>query len=222
MKKYILAAAAVFVLAIGAQAQSRFGIQAGLTSSSASLKEVSTSSVSNYHAGIFYQIPLAAGFSFQPGLLYQVKGASLNTGGSVSASESFKSLDTQVGYIELPLQLQWGPDLLLFRPYVLAEPFLGYAIATNSEGKNQLDISSSSKGLKESGLSRLEYGLSLGAGIDVWKLQLAAKYFWNFGSLYSDDSTVGSAADAVAQNVKSAFGDKKSFSGIMFSLGFMF
>jgi hypothetical protein len=151
-----------------------------------------------------------------------VKGASLNTVGSVSASESFKSLDTQVGYIELPLQLQWGPDLLLFRPYVLAEPFLGYAIATNSEGKNQLDISSSSKGLKESGLSRLEYGLSLGAGIDVWKLQLAAKYFWNFGSLYSDDSTVGSAADAVAQNVKSAFGDKKSFSGIMFSLGFMF
>ena len=94
MKKYILAAAAVFVLAIGAQAQSRFGIQAGLTSSSASLKEVSTSSVSNYHAGIFYQIPLAAGFSFQPGLLYQVKGASLNTVGSVSASETFAGRKT--------------------------------------------------------------------------------------------------------------------------------
>ena len=127
-----------------------------------------------------------------------------------------------MGYIELPLQLQWGPDLLLFRPYVLAEPFLGYAIATNSKGKTQLDVSASSSSFKESGMSRLEYGFGLGGGIEIWRIQLSAKYFWNFGSLYDQGGSVGGTADAVAQTVKSAFGDKKSFNGIMFSLGLMF
>ncbi len=208
------------VLSLGASAQNRFGVMAGLTSSSASLKDISSESVSRYHAGVFMQIPLAAGFSFQPALLYQVKGASLDE--LTLSSESLKSLQTEVGYIELPLQLQWGPDLLLFRPYVLAEPFLGYAIATSSKGKSQVDVSTTSKSFKESGLSRLEYGLGLGGGVEIWRLQISAKYFWNFGSLYNQDSSVGSAASAVAETVQSAFGDKKSFNGIMFSLGLMF
>ena len=33
------------------------------------------------------------------------------------------------------------------------------------------------------GLNRLEYGLGLGIGIDVWKLQVIGRYNWNFGVL---------------------------------------
>lgn len=229
MKKTMTLAAvtiAALTLCFPADAQilerTTLGVQAGLTSSSASLKDLSTKSISKYHAGVFVQVPLVAGFSFQPGLLYQVKGASMDTFSDQKLAQSFESLQTEVGYIEVPLQIQWGPDLMLFRPYVFAEPFLGYAIATNSEGKAKLDISSSNKSLKSSGLSRWEYGLGLGGGIEVWKLQVSAKYFWNMGSLYQDGQSSADATKGVAEAVRSAFKDKKSFNGIMFTLGFKF
>lgn len=219
----MLAAAAIaaLTLGLGAQAQT-FGLQAGVTSSSANLKDLSTGSVSKYHAGVFLRMPFGTGIVIQPGLLYQVNGASMDSFKDKSLSESFSSLETEVGYVEVPLQIQWGPDLLLFRPYVFAEPFLGYAVATSSKGKAKLDISDSNHKLKNSGLSRWEYGLGLGGGVEVWKLQLSAKYFWNFGSLYKDGESKSEAVDGVTDAVKSAFKDKKSFNGIMFTVGFMF
>ena len=225
MKKiscFLAAAAVMAFAAVGVDAQTRWGIQAGITSSSAKIKDVTTESVSNYHAGLFLQIPLVSGFSIQPGVLYQVKGASLDEMGSSSVVESIKSINTDVGYVEIPVQIQWGPDLLLFRPYVLAEPFVGIAVATTSNGKNQLDISKSNSSLKDSGLSRWEYGFALGAGVDIWRLQLSAKYFRNFGSLYSGGDSVGSVSESVTQTVKNAFSEKDAFSGIMFSLGLKF
>ncbi len=229
MKKMMLtAAAAIAALAMSFSAEAQilerttFGLQAGLTSSSASLKELSTKSISRYHAGGFVQIPLTAGFSLQPGLLYQVKGAAMDTFKDQSLANSFESLETEVGYVEVPFQIQWGPDLVAFRPYVFAEPFLGYAVATNSEGKSKLSISSSNKRLKESGLSRWEYGLGLGAGIEVWKLQVSARYFWNFGSLYAGGQSTADATKGVTEAVKTAFKEKKSFNGIMLTLGFKF
>jgi|BioPla2DNA2_1021312.scaffolds.fasta_scaffold13136_5 hypothetical protein len=227
-RKMIMSVAVIVALILCSRANAQilerttFGIQAGLTSSSASLKDLSTESVSKYHVGGFLQIPLAAGFSFQPGLLYQVKGASMDSFSDHSLESSFESLETEVGYLEVPLQIQWGPDLIAFRPYVFAEPFLGYAIAVKSEGQAKLSISSSNKSLKDSGLSRLEYGLGLGGGIELWKLQLSAKYFWNMGSLYSESQTAADATKGVTEAVKAAFKDKKSFNGIMFTLGFKF
>ena len=49
-------------------------------------------------------------------------------------------------------------------------------------------------------LQKVEYGMSLGAGIDIWHIQLAAKYFWNFGTVYKSDisktgSTIGGLLD---------------------------
>ena len=46
----------------------------------------------------------------------------------------------------------------------------------------------------------MEYGLSLGAGLEIWKLQVSAKYFWNFGSVYNSDvaktgETIGGVLD---------------------------
>ncbi len=126
-------------------------------------------------------------------------------------------MDTKVSYLEIPVQVQWGPDLVAFRPYVFGEPFIGYGLHASSDGNLEgadFDVNSFDK----AGLSRWEYGLGLGAGIEVWKIQFSVKYYWNFGSLYSDSGKLTN----VGQQVKSAFKDGRNFNGISFSLAFMF
>ena len=82
MKKFVFAAAVVAatVFCTDASAQrynsARVGLMGGFTSSSASIKNMDSKSVSLYHVGLTAEIPLLGGFAIQPGLLYQVKGMS--------------------------------------------------------------------------------------------------------------------------------------------------
>ena len=196
MKKLALViAAAALAFSVNAGAQqydnTRFGITGGVTSSSTKIKEVDTKSISMYHVGLALEMPLGGGFAIQPELLYQVKGMSLSNWGSATTGDIGKSFETKVGYVEVPVQIQWGPDLVAFRPYGFLEPFVGYQISNSGKGEG------STLG-KE--LQKVEYGMSLGAGLDIWKIQVSAKYFWNFGSVYKSDiaktgSTIGGIVD---------------------------
>ena len=130
MKKIIAAIAmAAALVSVGkASAQSynnqRSGIIIGGTSSSSDLKDAKTLSL--YHVGLTTEIPIGLGFHFQPSIIYQMKGMALNEWQDASGKDIKDSFETKVGYLEVPFQLQWGPDLIAFRPYVLAEPFVGY------------------------------------------------------------------------------------------------
>ena len=191
MKRFLFAAmAAALAFSVNVQAQhynnSRAGIVGGVTSASSKLKDVDTKSISLYHAGLAAEMPLGGGFAIQPELLYQVKGLSLDKWGDATGGEITKSLETKVGYIEVPVQLQWGPDLVAFRPYGFVEPFIGYQIT----GKKDDEIKT-----VDQELCKVEYGVSLGVGIDISHIQISAKYFWNFGNVYKGD--VHQAATAI-------------------------
>lgn len=215
-------AIAMFV-GLNANAQGlSYGVMAGFTSSSSNVKNFKTSSVSLYQAGVALRIPLVAGFVIQPGLVYQVKGASLDKAGDLGFLPTLKTMDTKVGFLEVPVQVQWGPDLMAFRPYVFAEPFVGIGVNTQNTATTLELVKKSSKDFKDSAVSRLEYGLGLGAGIEVWKFQLSVRYFWNFGSLYQEGESGKETLNDVAQTIKGAFKDKKNFNGITASVAFFF
>lgn len=217
MKRLLMVAAlfAALTICTNASAQSflspRVGIMGGFTSSSTSIKNVDNKSVSLYHVGLTAEIPLFGGFAIQPSVLYQVKGLSADKWGSSSISETVGSFETKVGYLEVPVQLQWGPDLLAFRPYVFAEPFIGFRVGQDTKGVF-------ADGLKDS-LKKFEYGLGLGAGLEVWKFQLSFKYFWNFGDIYDKG---GNMKDAVSDNLKDLVNNGNNFNGIMASVAFFF
>ena len=220
MKRLIIFTVAIAMfIGLNANAQGlSYGIMAGFTSSSSNVKDFKTNSVSLYQAGIAMRIPIAAGFVIQPGLVYQVKGASLDKTSDLGFLPTLKSMETKVGFLEIPVQIQWGPDLMAFRPYVFAEPFVGMGITTDNTTTTLALVKTYEKDFKEAAISRLEYGLGLGAGVEVWKLQLSVRYFWNFGSLYEDSGKLND----VAQTVKGAFKDQKNFNGITASLAFFF
>jgi len=212
MKKFLIVAAvtAAFVFCTDASAQrftsSHVGLMGGFTSSATKIKDVDSKSVSLYHIGLTAQFPVGGGFAIQPSVLYQVKGAAADDLGKLKAGDAAKSFETKVGYLEVPVQLQWGPDLLAFRPYVFAEPFVGYRISSGNKGK--------AKELKDE-LKKVEYGLGLGAGIDVWRLQLSVKYFWNFGNIYE-------TGDTAEPTIRDAVNNGNNFNGIMASVAFFF
>jgi opacity protein-like surface antigen len=191
---------AAVLCAVRASAQINPGVIGGLTFSSANLKEFNRETMTQYHVGATVRFKLPMGFSIQPSLIYQVKGAKTE----VLTIDS----DIKVGYLELPVSFQWGPDLLLFRPFVDVSPFVGYGLNTSNwseftgEVKNAWDYK-----------NRWEYGIGLGGGLEIWKLQVVARYNWDFAPFVKPEA-FGQLAQAVKESMK--------FGGVTLSLALLF
>jgi hypothetical protein len=205
MKRIItLVAVAAASLFMAARAHAQFGIVGGITSSKTELTTAEdVKSMSLYHAGVTYKVNLGAGFAIQPSVLYQVKGASLGELNS-SSSEDFK---VKTGYVEVPVGLQWGPDLMVFRPFVMAEPFVGYQVTSSDRGADSVE------GWTEQAKNKFEYGFGVGGGLEIaGNIQLSVQWFNNMGSMVRDDS-----------NSSGSFSEKvKNFKGIKFSVAILF
>ena len=208
MKKILTLAAVVAAsLCLASQARAQFGIIGGLTTSKTTVKDAADDfkNISLYHAGLTYKIDLGVGFALQPSLIYQVKGAKVENIGS-AASEDFK---LKTGFVELPLSIQWGPDLMAFRPYVFAEPFVGYQITSSDQGNQTVaDWAKQAK-------NKVEYGFGLGGGLEIAShLQISVQWFKNMGQMFDTSKT---AADVWNQAK-----DVKNFQGIKVSLAILF
>ena len=114
----MVASALMMAGAIDSVAQSRYGVIGGMTFSTSRISDMNRASMTQWHAGFTYKLDLPLGFSIQPSLMYHVKGAKLDP----------QQFDIRMGYLELPVSFQWGPDLLLFRPFLDVTPFIGYAM----------------------------------------------------------------------------------------------
>lgn len=207
MKKFFLALAlCVMFSCVSAYAGAKWGVTAGLGFNNSKFTEVDVEAKTGWNAGLTFDFDLPLGFSLQPSLVYHQKGANLVEGVSQS-----------MGFVELPVSVQWGPDLLIFRPFLDVTPYVGYAL-TNDFKADLAGIVSVKDGSWE-GKQRLEYGLGLGAGLDVWKFRLIARYNWNFGSLYNVDewSDIKNSINFDDLNAESP-----NFGGVTVSLSYFF
>lgn len=204
MKKLLTLAAVMLASATMAHAQ--IGIVGGFTSSKSSIdtKNVSANfqNVSLYHIGVAYQLDLPMGFAVQPKLTYQMKGAKLSDIEGVNLSSA--NLESKTGYIELGAGLQYGIDLLVARPFLVVEPFIGYQV-TGSESISQLAEAK----------KKLEYGFALGAGVEVLEhVQLTIQWFKNLGNVYDADNNVIAALPGIK--------DMTGYNGVKVTLGLFF
>jgi hypothetical protein len=207
MKRIItLVAVAAASLVMASKAHAQFGVVAGLTSSKVNFTEAvdDVKNIILYHAGLTYKFDLGAGFAIQPSAIYQVKGANLSNI-KETTGDQLKS-----GYVEIPLSIQWGPDLMAFRPYVFAEPFIGYQIASFNKGASFSDVGSDI-------MNKMEYGFGLGGGLEIAShVQLSVQWFKNLGGLINDDQA--KSAGDLWNEVKAV----ENFKGIKFSLAILF
>ena len=219
MKKFFVIAALFASMAVASAQQ--FGVKGGLTLSTmnGASNPKENKSMVLYEAGILYKADLGAGFAIQPGLAYQVKGASLKQGSDVNA----KDVNSKTGFVELSLGAQWGPDLLAFRPYVFVEPFIGYGVTGNEAlslaGTSLPPNESINKALQENAKNKLEYGVGAGLGLEIAShVQLSCQLFRNFGKLYKDSEL----DSGTLKDIKASYKDLKSYQGVKFTLAILF
>lgn len=208
-------------------AHAQWGIVAGLNFSNTNLSTdkmwEQAKTVTLFHVGAAYKANLGMGFAIQPQLTYEMKGASIEDSENFAAWSG--SLDSKSGFLELGVGLQWGPDLFIGRPFVMVQPFLGYMIVPAGEKStsNILGVSVSSDDMAadlEKAKNKIEYGFSIGAGIELIKhLQLSVQYFMNLGKLYSNGNVDGTK---VWNSVKDNFNDINNYNGVKVTLGFFF
>ena len=173
MKKHLIALTLMLCMGTAALAQGSFVVKAGLNfNKMQDIKidnlEQSWNSQTGFHVGIGgqYRIPLV-GLSFQPEILY----SRIRT--DIIGEVGQDSYGFRMDYIDVPLNVQWGINILFLRPYVFAAPYLRYAVSKGDLLEH----------VEWQDLNRLDYGLSLGAGLEIWKLQVSGKYSWSFGQL---------------------------------------
>ena len=202
MKRLLLLVVALVTLvcADNAFAQVRCGIIGGAAFSTTNVKEFNGGTMVQYHGGVTLRAKLPLGFSVQPSLIYQVKGANTAVDGMAAS--------TDVGYLELPVSLQWGPDLILFRPFLDVTPFVGYALNNKFFSQAIGKVCNS-----WDGVNRWEYGVGAGVGLDIWKFQVIARYNWNLGS-FSDGMAMS--------DISKAFQGGANFGGVTLSLAYLF
>lgn len=215
MKKYLvimLASVMMMAGALSSVAQSRYGVIGGMNFSTSKFKEINRASMTQWHAGLTYKLDLPLGFSVQPSLVYHVKGAKLNVPQAGDPGQ-VSDFNIRMGFVELPVSLQWGPDLLVFRPFLDVTPYIGYALNNQLSGAGL-----SSQTNSWTGLNRFEYGLGVGIGLELWRFQVIGRYNWSFGSLADAAEDM---QDGFGPYVRQAF-SASNFRGITLSLAFLF
>ena len=197
MKKILSLAVVLLFITSVAGAQSRFGIKAGLNFNT--LQDVTESGTvenawkaqTGYHFGVAWQIKVPLlGLAIQPELMYsKVKtsfaGAyneSIRPNPNIMIAPTvldFEPMEIELDYLTLPINLQLGIDMLVFRPFIVVSPYISFALQKGAdlEDRDWDDI------------NRFNYGVGAGIGIDIWKLQIMAKYNWGLGKLESATNT---------------------------------
>jgi hypothetical protein len=148
MRKILLILIA-FMFAGSIHAQLRFGVKAGVNFSEFNSKE---------------QILQKEGAAWQLGLASQFKIPLTGIGIQPELLYSVnKGDDNSIGYFTVPINLRWQPLPIPFiKPVILAGPYFGYAV--NFKGFDDI--------------KRFDWGIGLGAGVEIWKLQIEGRYNW--------------------------------------------
>ena len=185
MKKITLAALFLVAATFVVNAQTRFGIKAGLNLADANGKGDGESFSSDskmrvgFHLGGVADITFAEKFYFQPGLLFSTKGAKFETEDSGVKFTSTANL----GYLEVPLNVGYRIDAGSAKINLGLGPYLGFGVA----GKFTTKVSGGGISAEESenvkwgndedsNVKPLDFGLNLGAGVEFSNFQINLQY----------------------------------------------
>lgn len=164
--KFAVAALALALMFVAApkKAAAQFGVKAGIYTahfSDVTKEDFKLKNNVGFQAGVLYKLHLTPGIVVQPELLYVQKNATLENK-VVEDKDKFN-----MSFMQLPVSLQYGPNLVVARPFVQVVPYISYALGKSSDVGSWDDI------------NRFTGGIGLGAGVDVWKLQFNLRYNWD-------------------------------------------
>lgn len=174
-----------------------FGIEGGISINRFSdFKDLGDNGPAGWHAGISLLTKLPGFFGLQPTVVYERSHPSV-------VMENGETSVLNVDAIDVPVSVQWGPDLGICRIFLEAVPFVEFNLgARYKSGDTWTDV--------KDYLKTTQFGLGAGAGLDIWRFQFNFRYNWSFGDWHT----------MTASNpFKDLHGKKK---GIMLTLAYFF
>lgn len=165
MKKLFSAVILSLLFAFGTRAQDsscHFGFQGGVSLNKYTTMKEFKSNIAGWHAGVTLLVKLPAFFAIQPAVQFERSNAEIPYD---NGAQRFK-----VNTLNIPLAVQWGPDLGFCRIFVEAAPFMDINLAAKISDTDMRDS-----------IKKAQFGIGAGAGIDIWRLQLKVRYNWGFG-----------------------------------------
>jgi len=161
--------AASLILSTGCFAQAvsaHAGVTAGCNLDS--FNNVPANFQCGWHAGATVLLNLPAYFSLQPSVRYNQANTIVELGSLTQANMRQRQLT-------VPLALQWGPDLGVFRLFVQAVPYVNVNLVTDYQNPYNAyewtDVSNY--------VNTAQFGLGAGAGINIWRFQFSFRYNWD-------------------------------------------
>lgn len=204
MKKLLLTIGFSLLLFASAQAQLKWGIKGGVSTSNLdieldqsainNLENISTGSLSGFHVGVAAQVKIPIiGIYVQPELLYSQIGGEVAI---TSTTDTFNGLmDVSTHRLDIPVLIGWRVGL---GPLGI-RPMLGpVGSITLNNGLDDLtskinDIADDNSNL-EAEAKAMTWGYQAGVGLDIWKLSADLKYEGSFSGMSKDliNSAAGS------------------------------
>jgi len=134
------------------------------------------------HLGVYSEIKIASILSFQPEILFSMKGYHQNSKSSSGTSSSEYDSKVTLSYIDIPLQLRFN----LGKGFnILAGPYVGFLVgasgkSTSTATVNGTSSKSTSTVSSTDGFNKTQIGLNLGVGYQ-FDMGLSIGATWNKG-----------------------------------------
>lgn len=210
MKKILLSLGAALLLAAGAQAQTSFGLKAGVNLGKYSglgsdLNDFQKMNPSFYVTG-FADLPVASQFSIQPGVSLQGKGSKLK--GSVEGFDGTNTINTMS--IEVPVNAVYWIPAGSGNVFLGAGPYIGFNISGKEKNKGTTDF----------GSGEIETDINFGSADDEMKVIDAGANFMA-GYKLSNGLLINAGYGLGLTSLYNT-GDKVSNRVLSFGVGFQF
>jgi hypothetical protein len=171
------------------------GIRAGLNFPTMGLEVNSGSTTENFtfksnfgfNVGVLLETQIFDNISFQPGLLWYVKGGTEtyndnNTNGEFNMS---------INYLHVPLNLLYKVDMGLFTPYIMAGGYLSYAISgTNKSKYGSYENTTTLEFGEYKHMLPFDAGVSFGAGVELSNFRFILNYDLGMINIFTPPSSI--------------------------------
>lgn len=158
----LLLATLLSCFAINANAQIKFGAKAALNFNNYKTENLSLKNSTGWQAGVMarFKLPIV-GLGVQPEVLYTHKSSKIN-------DES-----TRTSYLQIPLNVLYTIGLSKAEVFVTAGPSFSYAVDFKKGGSDTFD--------------KFDWGLGIGAGLDIGKIHAGVRYDWGMQNVAKND-----------------------------------
>ena len=166
------------------QIEYKYGIVAGRNTATINSEQgTSQDIISGLTGGLAFQVIYPKGFMIQPELLYSQKGCLFGSSGVIKY---------KIDYLEMPVRAIYRLHVSEVKPFAFIAPYGAYVINIAEEGEVSKDD------YLKNQINKWDYGIGVGAGFDVWKIQISFKYSWGIAQVANETHVIRNKVFTVA------------------------